>query len=113
MVSERQHIEWVDGVPARFSPDHRWLLATGGVPGLQPGSEFVTVGYAIDLQSGGIEERVPSSESTETASWTTTGKFITEVDTEGGMTLGAIDLDTGAREVVATLPLGRWVAQLP
>jgi len=62
--------EWAVGFPAEaFSPDGRWLLATGYPPGYSPNCDCHSLLYAVDVLSGQLRPVPGTSDVAPEVHW--------------------------------------------
>ena len=109
-----KRIEWVDGFPPEaFSPDRGSLLALGGTPGVLPGADFEDARYRIDLGTSAISQVLGPEQGPDQASWTDGGEILSQLYTDTGERLVAIDPHSGASRTLADLPSSEVVVRIP
>ena len=78
-----------------------------------PAQDFQTARYRIDLGTSAISQVLGPEQGPELASWTDGGEILSQLYTDTGERLMAIDPHSGASRTLADLPSSEVVARIP
>jgi hypothetical protein len=99
-------VEWVVPFPASpFSPDRKWVLATGGAPGSQPGTNFNEVLYLVNVATGAARQVIGQPDSLGSFQWLADSSgFVFSDNSTPSLNLLELNVTSGKAKTIGLIP---------